>query len=346
MTVLDSIFYRIVILYYYRTILALLIGAYRDPQTDRKEREMTDGYLTTDNARQGSVFYRAARILAGVMLCFLVLALSGCSAKSITLSPFAETTEKRTHEKDVVEIELIEIDLFAEVFIEYEGVAPEARAILRNASNDAFLKNVSYRIDNGSYLSNGDIITVTASISAETAEANGYLINETEKVFTVAGIDEYVKSYDMLDDEAFDRMEKRARELVDAALADSLPQLYLYPEDIYTRTTNVEIQEVKLAHSYFFVLKDGIHSGYKTPNNRIALIYEVSFTSSRTAAGETDVVYLPVIFEDIIMRGDGTIDVVLTKAELSYKRSNVFENMYREVVTASKAKYDCEEIDY
>ena len=243
-----------------------------------------------------------------------------------------------------------EIDLFQEISIEYSGVAPSATAILRNASSDPFLKTVNYTIDNPSSLSNGDKITVTATYNETTAESSGYLVTNTKKTYTVEGIDEYITAYSMIDEDTFAKMDQQSRDVIESTLADKYSfASYLYPDDFTaswsTSFDSVAMSGIELKNAYFFVLKKGMDKGFGDVNNSIFLIYEVHFRTNISQDAE-DVVYLPVYYKDIVLRDSGTIDVVITGAAIPSSKSNNFDNLYRDIVTANKAKYVYEEIEY
>lgn len=244
---------------------------------------------------------------------------------------------------------LTEVDLFADIYVEFEGVSPEAKAIIRNTSNDAFLKTVSYNADNSFNLSNGDKIIVTAGVTPEAAENKGYSINETKREYTVSGIDEYITSYSTIDSDTLSRMDKQSRDVIDSEIASSLHyRATLYPGSFSFSNyyNSIDIKEINLIHSYFFKLKDGISKSYSDVSNSIFMVYEVTFTTSLTAPNETDTVYLPIYYKSIIKRSDGTIDLVITDARITSAKSNSWDNMYRDTVTVNKAKYDYEEISY
>ena len=247
---------------------------------------------------------------------------------------------------------LKEIDLFAEVYVDYKGVAPEASAMVRNASSDAFLKGVYYSIDNSYNLSNGDTVTVTASnITPADAEKKGYLISETKKTYTVSGIDEFIQDYGAIDSQTFEKMDKQARDVVESYLVEAI----YFPQRLYRNDSSIwfeniprdsyNMKDAKLIHSYFLTLKKDGYKKYNIENNSLFMVYEVKFSTSKTKAGEVDIIYVPIYFSDIIKRGDGTIDVVLTKAK-TMDSNNSVDNIHRDVVTANKAEYECEEIDY
>ena len=66
-----------------------------------------------------------------------------------------------------------EIDIFEDVEISYEGVAPDAWiSTIQNTSSDDFLKTVYYSADKASGLNIGDEVTVTAYFNESDAESH------------------------------------------------------------------------------------------------------------------------------------------------------------------------------
>jgi len=191
-----------------------------------------------------------------------------------------------------------------------------------------------------------------AKAMCEAAEKSGYAIGQVEKTFTVSGIDEYIRSYDMLDRETQAKMERHARDIIDATFAtprglvDELyPGQWIFIWDEIGFMNSLDVREINLIHTYFLTLKKGLQRGYRESMNATFFVYEVKFTTNRTNKDGIDVVYLPVYYTDIIKRDSGALDVILTNAGISNKKSSTLENVYRDIVTANKAKYDCEEIE-
>ena len=272
-------------------------------------------------------------------------------AKKYHLRFYAESISIEVSDLDP----LVVLDLFADVFIDFEGVAPEAKAMIRNASTDAYIKTISYSADNTAKLRNGDTIIVTANTTREEEEMRGYTFAEIQKSFTVEGIDEYIVAYSSIDKETFEKMDKQARDVITSALAS---RGYSFTKTIYPNTTHdflwedtvvgrsFQLMEVNLKCSYFFVLKDGIAKAYNDVNNSIYMIYEVSFTTEYTSKeDEVDIVYLPIFYSDFIKRDRGNIDVRITDASIRNKNES-FDNVFRDVVESNKARYEYEEIVY
>lgn len=239
-----------------------------------------------------------------------------------------------------------DIDLFADLKLDYDGVSPDAELIIRNESSDSFVKSVNFSADSSSNISNGDVITIKAQYDTSKAESAGYLVSKTEKQYTVSGIDEYIQKYGDIDDETMKAMEKQAIDLIEATFADEyIISSILYPDD-FNKRFNVNFDDIKLnqltlTDNYFFVLKAGMTVEWGDVNNSIFMVYKAEYSDNY---GSDNVIYMPVYFKNIIKREDEKIDVVITDAVISdYKNSN-FDNMYRDVVTSNKAKYEYEEI--
>lgn len=87
------------------------------------------------------------------------------------------------------------LDVWSDVKITYEGIAPNGKAEIEYIGSNEFIKNnVRYSADKTSSLSNGDEITVTVSCSQTSLDSNLYYIpdNEYEKKYIVEGLGEYL----------------------------------------------------------------------------------------------------------------------------------------------------------
>ena len=238
------------------------------------------------------------------------------------------------------------VDLFSDIEIDFSGVAPEAKASVRNTSRDSYVSSIYYSVEPAVDIANGDEIIVTANCDVAAAERKGYIINETEKKYTVEGIDEYIISYEGIDEETRTKMDAQARDIIEAKLADKYEYVsYMYPNKYYFSEEDQEIIDIKLNRAYFFCLKDGLKSdSFGTVRNSVFLVYEVSAIDSRSPEGKTT--YFPVYFSDFIKRDTGNLDVSVTNARISYDTYDTLDDLYREIVTANKDRYIFEEIIY
>lgn len=87
------------------------------------------------------------------------------------------------------------------VTVTIEGTAPVAHISIRNnCSDDMDQRLVDYSIDKEYEIKNGDVITVTASLSDWSRE-QGYVLTQTETTITVSGLNSYITDLSMLNSE-------------------------------------------------------------------------------------------------------------------------------------------------
>lgn len=86
-----------------------------------------------------------------------------------------------------------EIDVFKDVVITYDGIAPYARPQAEYKGTDEFvLNNVSVSVKESGSFKNGDTFTVITRYSDETLDEAKVKLKETKKEYTVENADEYI----------------------------------------------------------------------------------------------------------------------------------------------------------
>lgn len=236
------------------------------------------------------------------------------------------------------------VDLFRDIKLEYDGVSPEASVTICNTSDDGFLQNVEYSTDMKENIKNGDKITVSADYNEEDAAANEYIVKENQKTYEVTGIDEYISDYGQIDDETLDKIKNQAHDLIESELADDYKYTTLmYPDDFKISLDNVKVKSIDLTGAYFFTMKEGMEKEYGDVNNSFFMVYKIKATDEDSPKGVTT--FVPVYYSDFILRDTGKVDVVVTDADIPDSYANM-DNLYREVVTANKGKYNFEEVKY
>jgi len=235
------------------------------------------------------------------------------------------------------------IDLFADVHMEYSETSPNAVATVRNASNDAFIKNTRYSIDNSNALANGDTITVTASFDEYEALEKGYIPKEITKTYTVENVDEYIKSFDQITAETYEKMSSHATDIIESEMTDKYDaaQLLHPSEGIFGyELDELSVESIVLKENIFFLLKEGFNASSSMPNNSMFMVYEIHAKDERIPEGF--VTYVPIYFKNFILSPDGIVDVIVTDAYLSTSNSQEYDNLYRDIVTSNKAEYEFE----
>ncbi len=103
--------------------------------------------------------------------------------------------------------EPVKLDVLTDVVVSFGGTAPNGAAKVEYVgSNDFIKKNVYYRLDKSSGLSNGDTVVVTAQCSQSSLDEYLYYIDENavEKSFTIEGLAYMAYTFDGLDTEQVD----------------------------------------------------------------------------------------------------------------------------------------------
>lgn len=88
----------------------------------------------------------------------------------------------------------VELDIFADLTITYEGCAPYSTAKVAYTGDNEFIKNyVYFYVYNGSNLSEGSVFTVEASYSEWRANEYGYTISASSKEYTASNLPQPVE---------------------------------------------------------------------------------------------------------------------------------------------------------
>lgn len=228
-------------------------------------------------------------------------------------------------------------DAFADLAISYEGIAPHGTAVVTNNSQDSFVKTISYSVEPSSDLSNGDTVTVTALYNEYNAEDQRRYLPETTKTYTVEGLDEYVQSYDQLDEDTIAAVTQQSRDVMDTKLlADTTNYCSSaygkYMHEVYNNTEQTVLQEVTLLNSYFAATKAEDNTRY---GNQLIQVFQVNATDAASPDGVT--FYFAVKYVNFLKEADGTIRVDLTDNE-SYGNTST-DGIYNEMVAPLTATY-------
>lgn len=228
-------------------------------------------------------------------------------------------------------------DAFADLEMSYEGIAPYGTAVATNNSQDDFVKTISYSIEPSSGLSNGDTVTVTALYNEYNAQDQLRYLPETTKTYTVEGLDEYVQSYDQLDEDTLDAVTQQSKDVINTELLSSN---YTYAEAAYDsyfgnhyERDSIVLKEVSLLNSYFAVSKPDATSNYS--NNLLIQVFQVTATDNTNSDGVT--FYYAVEYADFLKTAEGEIQVSLTASD-SYGRPTT-DGIYNKMVAPLTSTY-------
>lgn len=233
----------------------------------------------------------------------------------------------------------VQTDVFADLAVTFEGIAPQGTVAIQNNSNDSFVKSVSFSVEPSSGLSNGDTVTVTARYNEQNAIDQMRVVSETTKTYTVSGLDAYVTTYDQIDQDTIDQMSQQAKDTISTNM---LSNKYSYIDAAYDTSKSypsgldvesIVLNEVTLQTTYFAASKPDTNNYY---NNELIQVYKVSATDNTSPDGVT--FYYAVGFHDIIKAGDGSVSVKLTDTVNCYGNVST-DAIYNRVVAPLTADY-------
>lgn len=229
--------------------------------------------------------------------------------------------------------EMSELDLFADLALDYSGTSPYASLSLRNASDNDFINGyVYYEADKTSDIKNGDVITVTASVDPEYAADYGYTIGATTMTYTVSGVDEYVSFYEDLSEEILTDMDEQAKDAIETWSSN---------QESWNSYKDLKVGKPEHVADCFLDLKDGISYDWSYDfENAVYMCYKVKETYKENDKKQTEDVYLIISYEDFIKYDDGTIYVDLTAGSVDSTVYDSYQDFFDEVIRSKKVDYN------
>lgn len=247
------------------------------------------------------------------------------------------------------------IDPFEGLKVEYEGVAPNAKAKFDTSGCTDYVKNnVSFSVDgdNGS-LSNGEKLKATIYYDESKAEQNSIEFSQTSKEYTVNGVLQYPSNLNGVDLTAID---KQFKDMLDA---NALSKLSIGEEvrsdklDTYIKITKVEPKIVLKA----YLLQKNL-SSYSNYKNEYDCLWEIKVTgtctdkySSEYKEGQTlsYTAYYMANIQNIPVNADNAIpSEYLVKYDDEYYSNEysdyTYNKIYNDWITANKADYNITEM--
>lgn len=245
------------------------------------------------------------------------------------------------------------IDPFESVKLVYTGISPNGSARIENSSSDKVIKNLYYGVEPGNGLKNGDKVVVKVNNAEDDnyyVENYGVILSETEKEYTVEGLDCYAQSSSEIPDEIMDKMKKQA-------------------EDCFYSQTTEWVSEIKVSSIDYignYFLKPKFADGYNSYNNCIYLVYKVDTDYENEFHQENLSFYYYVQFTNIMILADGTCSVDLSsytaptnwngfshdykwgdnwdeKATLNFPGYEDLDSLFNKLITAVVSDYEYED---
>ena len=125
------------------------------------------------------------------------------------------------------------VDVFASLDVFFDGENGSAELVMKNDTSDYFLRNVEFTADKTSDLSNGDTITITASIDPSVITEEGKVPKESSKTYTISGLGKLVRDVNDLNE---DDLKEYIRENLFPAIKATYESEDPYMVDKYTQT--------------------------------------------------------------------------------------------------------------
>ena len=246
--------------------------------------------------------------------------------------------------KDLEEAEIL--DPFADIELDYEGVSPFAKVIIRNVSEHPLIKTLSFEANSSNNLKMDDVITLTVVYNEASALAQGIVLEPKSKEYVVENLDQYLPDIDLLDSDIWESVQQEAMDLLESTLAkpDKVRQLLYYATQdtnylIYGSSLNIETSAPELQNIYFESLKPGDTQPFGYSYNALNLFYRIDVTSTQGGLE----LWVNVVFRDIIQRADGSIDIVYSEKTMANYAAN-WDDLYRDAITADKSHYTSVEL--
>ncbi|MDE6053879.1 MAG: hypothetical protein K2G55_08980 [Lachnospiraceae bacterium] len=198
--------------------------------------------------------------------------------------------EKKYTVKGLKEIE--QIDLFENIDVEFQGIAPYVKAYIKNGSSNLPVY-VSYRLDNNEGLSAGDTVTVTAEYDAGQLLERGYTAGDGTRGFVVPECDSYVTGLSQIPDDTMAKMKKQIEDAIQAKGWDT-------------------VTGVEFAGNYFLSLKPGMNG---SDYNTVYVLYKIEDVDMENP-DEKLYFYTYRKFSNLVLLKDGTCSVDLSRYEM------------------------------
>jgi len=189
--------------------------------------------------------------------------------------------------KHVRKMNLPEIDPFENLSVTFSGLDGEGVVTYKSTGNGD-LSAMKFDVSKEDALSNGDVITFTAE------DLEGYRFSRSAAEYDVTGLDEYLSSYDRLPEDVQERIHSAS---LAALQTENRSDMNMFPEGTYW-------SEPEYIGQYLLVAKEGYDNWHGM--NRLYDLYHSVIT---TDDGEDYDIYQPMMFEDIIVKGDGSISM-------------------------------------
>lgn len=202
--------------------------------------------------------------------------------------------------------EIETVDVFTGVEIVYEGIAPFAKATVKNNSKEDYAKLLSFTTD-ATNLGNGDTFTVAIDFTEDFGNVNGYIETygkvpeKTEKEFVVEGLPEYITTTSQLSDDILASLKQQAETAHSRHVT----------EEWYNGEYGNTVKVTGFEYVGTYVLKSNGESLFGQSLNKVLMVYKVTAHAEskfETLSLSGDTTYYTCIgFDNAYIDKDGTL---------------------------------------
>lgn len=231
--------------------------------------------------------------------------------------------------KDITELaEGTEIDVFRDVELIIDGVAPYAKVTYVNNSTDPFISKLTYEIiGNTQNVSVGDKLTLKCNYDSKDAELFYYYTDKLTMDYVVDGVDSYIYDANQMDLKLIGDIAKACADTIETETLDTTTRMlytltgssnYLY-QDNHEKVDKIELIRVD------FFAKKGMVSG-EDENATLLIFYAVISNSNYTEDG-----YFIFKYQNALVSPEGTLYMGVNSPELRYICGQDFDALYAEI---------------
>ena len=227
--------------------------------------------------------------------------------------------------------------LFEAVKLTTEDISPMIRVTMENVSEDSFLQAIPFEIINEkTYYSNGDVVTVRATIDEDLALQYAYAfegdLTVYEKTYEISSEEAYITDPGAFTEEQLEMVYRNGAKYFDAAHAKEyglrlFSEAHLNPQWANKQTFFSWVNPCVIS-AYFNVVSEQGKELLETHVNDIKVVYEATLTQPDGQACNAEVV---VQYTDLKELADGSIDFALDAGKIigaSIRNTNIKNMVY------------------
>ncbi len=190
------------------------------------------------------------------------------------------------------------VNPFESIEVIFSGISPQGSATVEKTGSDDITRSIYFEVTPSNGLENGDVVKVKVNSAGNDdyyIEQYGAILSETEKEYTVEGLDSYAQSASEISTDMLEKMKKQAE--------DHFHSQTVSWED------EVSVTGITYLGNYFLSPKFSDRSN----SNFLYLVYKVDTLFTNDKHSERLSFYYYTRFDNIMTLSDGTTSVDLSR---------------------------------